>query len=234
MLSSLITLLKRRMEVDDNEGDVGSRLRPIFCSLGEITRADGSVMLCQGNTTVACSVYGPGEVRQARELIDRSLVEVCYKPRLGLPGVKDRDREETITRTCTAAVLTTLHPRTAVTVNLQEMQDGGCIVSTCINAACLALLDASVPMRFLIAAVTVIITKDGRIVTDPTTKQAKQGVAEILLVFESREKGIITTIAEGRLDEKQFQQCIAAAKTASNSVFEFYRKTISRKFSKEC
>ena len=78
----------RRMEVDDNEGDVGSRLRPIFCSLGEITRADGSVMLCQvatqafspfslsqnqsqGDTTVACSVYGPGEVRQARELIDR-------------------------------------------------------------------------------------------------------------------------------------------------------------------
>ena len=37
----------RRMEVDDNEGDVGARLRPIFCSLGEITRADGSVMLCQ-------------------------------------------------------------------------------------------------------------------------------------------------------------------------------------------
>ena len=25
----------------------------------------------QGDTTVACSVYGPGEVRQARELIDR-------------------------------------------------------------------------------------------------------------------------------------------------------------------
>ena len=83
----------RRMEVDDYEGDVGARLRPIFCSLGEITRADGSVMLCQvvilwwhrslffllsrlqnqsqGDTTVACSVYGPGEVRQARELIDR-------------------------------------------------------------------------------------------------------------------------------------------------------------------
>ena len=35
------------MEVDENEGDVGARLRPIFCSLGEITRADGSVMLCQ-------------------------------------------------------------------------------------------------------------------------------------------------------------------------------------------
>ena len=35
------------MEVDENEGDLGARLRPIFCSMGEITRADGSVMLCQ-------------------------------------------------------------------------------------------------------------------------------------------------------------------------------------------
>merc|ERR1712062_499537 len=159
---------KRRMEVDDYEGDVGARLRPIFCSLGEITRADGSVMLCQGDTTVACSVYGPGEVRQARELVDRSLVEGWFKPRLGLPGVKDRDREEVITRTCTAAVLTRLHPRTA------EMQDGGCLVSTCINAACLALLDASVPLSFLLAAVSVAVSEDGELMVDPTLKQAKK------------------------------------------------------------
>ena len=37
----------KEMEVDENEGDIGARLRPIFCSLGEITRADGSVLLCQ-------------------------------------------------------------------------------------------------------------------------------------------------------------------------------------------
>ena len=58
-------------------------------------------------------MYGPGEVRQAREIIDKSLVEVrqsgslpgdncnvpqvCYKPRVGLPGVGDRDREEVST-----------------------------------------------------------------------------------------------------------------------------------------
>ena len=40
------------MEVDENEGDIGARLRPIFCSLGEITRADGSVLLCQVVTNV--------------------------------------------------------------------------------------------------------------------------------------------------------------------------------------
>ena len=91
------------MEVDENEGDVGARLRPIFCSLGEITRADGSVMLCQvvwcelgpwsgfnihayqGDTTVACSVFGPGEVRQARELIDRYMWHILGWSFLNLP-----------------------------------------------------------------------------------------------------------------------------------------------------
>ena len=29
----------------------------------------------------------------------------------------------------------------------QEMQDGGCLAAACINASCLALLDASIPLR---------------------------------------------------------------------------------------
>ena len=33
-------------------------------------------------------------IKSIEILFARSLVEVCYKPRLGLPGVKDRDREE--------------------------------------------------------------------------------------------------------------------------------------------
>ena len=53
------------------------------------------------------------------------------------------------------------------------MQDGGCLVATCINAACLALLDASVPLSFLLAAVTVAVSPDGELLVDPTLKQAR-------------------------------------------------------------
>ena len=134
-------------------------LRPIFCSLGEISRGDGSVILCHGDTTVACAVYGPGEVRVAKELIDQAVVEVVFKPRIGMPGVADRAREALIQSTCNSAILTALHPRTSISINLQEMQDDGCLISSCINAACLALLDASISMKFLIAAVTVLVNK---------------------------------------------------------------------------
>ncbi len=32
------------------------------------------------------AVYGPGDVRQTKEIIDRATVEVIYKPTSGMPG----------------------------------------------------------------------------------------------------------------------------------------------------
>ena len=32
------------------------------------------------------AVYGPGDVRQTKEIIDRATVEVIYKPTVGMPG----------------------------------------------------------------------------------------------------------------------------------------------------
>ena len=76
------------------------------------------------------------------------------RPRTGLPQVEDRAREARIVSTVTSAVLTILHPRTSFSVNIQEMQDDGCLESACVNASCLALLDASVSLKFLIASVS--------------------------------------------------------------------------------
>ena len=76
------------------------------------------------------------------------------RPRTGLAQVEDRAREARIVATVTSAVLTILHPRTAFSVNLQEMADDGCLESACVNAACLALLDASVSLKYLIASVS--------------------------------------------------------------------------------
>ena len=41
------------------------------------------------------------------------------------------------------------------------MQEDGCLESACVNAACLALLDASVSLKFLVASVTVALMKGG-------------------------------------------------------------------------
>ena len=117
----LETLILSEMTLDQDIQESSPSIRKMFCSLGEITRSDGSAIFCQGDTTVGCGVYGPGEVRmrQSGDVVDRAAVEVVMKPRVGMSQVEDRAREARVVSTCTAAILTMLHPRTSFSINIQ-------------------------------------------------------------------------------------------------------------------
>lgn len=165
-------------------------------------------------------------------------MEVVLRPRVGMGQVEDKARESRLVTTLTSTILTILHPRTAISVNLQLQQEDGCLESACINAASLALLDASVSLKFLIASVTVVIMPDGDIVCDPTGKQVARSVASLMFTFSSKPAPdgspvIVSTNVSGRVSSDQLQQCLTAAHTAANTVFKFFRETVARKFSKE-
>ena len=63
--------------------------------------------------------------------------------------------------------------------------------------------------------------------------QAKKASAEAMFVFSSREEGAVSSVVDGKLGHDQLQQALTAARLASKAIFEFYRETIRRKFSKE-
>lgn len=69
------------------------------------------------------SVYGPVECRLQNLQIDKAHVDVYYRSKSGMPSVSDRLKEQIINCTCETALLTVLHPRTAVSIQLQEMDD---------------------------------------------------------------------------------------------------------------
>lgn len=71
------------------------------------------------------SVSGPIEVKLQNLNIEKANIEVYYRPKQGHPGVSDRVKEQIIRNTCETALLTTLHPRTAISIQLQEMDDRG-------------------------------------------------------------------------------------------------------------
>ena len=103
-----------------------------------------------GNTVVMASVYGPLEAKIQKELSDRMYIELNFKPKTGMPGMKiqskimvqvielviihasllgvaERGKEKLIKTTCNQILLPHLHPRTAINITIQEMQDGGAV-----------------------------------------------------------------------------------------------------------
>lgn len=50
------------------------------------------------------------------------------------------------------------------------------LLSSCLNAACVGLMDAGLPMSSLFCGVTCALDADGNILLDPTAKQEKVGI----------------------------------------------------------
>ncbi|XP_069672682.1 exosome complex component RRP46 [Periplaneta americana] len=214
-----------KMKTEDEEEQ---HLRPIHCELNVLTRPDGSAILTQGNTAVVTGVYGPVEVKLQRILIDKASVEALYRPKSGLPCVSDRMRESLLRNTCEIALVATLHPRTAITVIIQEMQDSGGLLACAVNAACLALMNSGIAMKFLVAAVSCMIDNEDKIVIDPTDKQLKDSKASLTFVFDSYKKNIVASHTTGIFTQAQYHESLLKCKDVSDKIFQFYRDIVKK------
>ena len=60
----------------------------------------------------------------------------------------------------------------------------------------------------------------------------KESVAEVVFVYESRTRSVLSTHSEGLLSQQKFQECLTATQAAVDKIFQFYRVVIQKKFSK--
>nr|XP_054105531.1 exosome complex component RRP46 isoform X4 [Callithrix jacchus] len=120
-----------------------------------------------------------------------------------LQGVAEKNRERLIRNTCEAVVLGTLHPRTSITVVLQVVSDAGSLLACCLNAACMALVDAGVPMRALFCGVTCALDSDGTLVLDPTSKREKEARAVLTFALDNVERKLLMSSTKGLFSDAE-------------------------------
>ncbi|ELU43768.1 3' exoribonuclease family domain-containing protein [Rhizoctonia solani AG-1 IA] len=154
------------------DGRANDQLRRIEIELGGLARVDGSARFSfAGNCRALASVTGPIEVRQLIELPDRATFEVTVRPVAGVPATPEKALAKHVHDVFRPTLLLTQHPRSLIQLTILSLSPASSSPSyaaTHINAATLALLNAaSVPMKGVVCAVAVGISKTGDVVLDP-------------------------------------------------------------------
>lgn len=216
------------------------------CEMSLLSRADGSASFSLGDdaAVIAC-VYGPTDVRISKEKIDRATVDVLVKPKIGMQNCASKLKEEIIRNSVEASVIGTLHPRTGINVIVQEIQgkgSSGSLLAASINATCLALLDAGLPMRSMFAAVSCACRQKEISPDTPCTSNEDEDLEMVVEPNEEEEEeaDIVLTFAFESVDNKVVASHFGSGGSGkatnmgmSNNAFKRHHRLSERKL-QEC
>ncbi|ORX85177.1 exosome component Rrp46 [Anaeromyces robustus] len=209
-----------------------SQIRPISSVLSSLNRADGSASFSFGNSSVLCSVYGPQEVKIKDELLDRATIDVNITPQIGIGSTTEKNMERIVREAFSDVIISSLHPRTSISITVQITQDDGSIISTIINAVSLALIDAGIPLHSTLLSVTCAIL-NGEIILDPTNEEMKDASSIHVFAFSNTSNDIVSSESTGVFTEEEYFKCSDICKLAVSSVLKFVHTAIERKLQKE-
>lgn len=215
--------------MDQTTTQIECPLRPMICELNKLSMPDGSAMLMQGDTAVIVGVYGPIETKAQKMIYDKASVEVIYSPLKGPPKINDRVVELFLKESCEAGIIVNLHPASAISINVQEVQDNGGLLACTINAACLALINSGISLKFTMAAVSCMIEEStGKVILDPNSDQLQKSRAVLTFTYDSIHRNFISCQTSGRFTNEEFLECLDKCEQASTRIFEFYRDVVKK------
>jgi len=237
-----------------------NELRRIACAQGILNRADGSVKYSQGSTSVLVAVYGPTRPSRTKfEKNDRATIDVVVCPDVDKAAPKEKEYQKIIRKTFESVVLVEKFPRTVIRIVVQVVRDDGSLLSTMINAICLALMDAGIEMTSLVSSVTCFVdpsSAKARIRLDPSYSENERRTNPISSSSVSSESKIVTdldcrtasvciafsannremsprvlaSVTCGKFLSEQYFQCVREAARASSTVVGFYRTKANRHY----
>jgi exosome complex component RRP41 len=213
-------------------------LRPIKLEVGVLSRADGSAYIEQGKSKILVAVYGPRELHP-RHLAqpDEALLQCIYRMatfsveerKSPAPSRRETELSKVITESLAPAVFLKYFPRASIDVYIQVIQaDGGTRCSS-ITAASLALADAGIPLRDLVAACAAGKI-DGKIALDLSDIEDKSGQADLPVAIMPR-KNLVTLIQmDGFLTKPEFVEAYELALKGCQKIYDMQREVLIQKY----
>jgi len=220
------------------DGRALDELRPFKCKIGVLANAHGSAYVEHGNNKIYAGVYGPREVHP-RHLArpDRGILRVHY--RMSTYSVHDRKspapnrREREISKIIEDALSPTLflelYPNSAIEVYIQIVAADGGTRCASASAASLALADAGLPMKSLVAGVAAG-KADGKIILDCGDLEDKAGSADVPAAVRMVDEEFTLLQFDGEMTPEELETSIKYIKKGAREIFAIQTAAIKEKF----
>ncbi len=220
------------------DGRRADELREIKINVGVVKNADGSAFIEFGRNKIVTAVYGPREVHPKHmALPDRCVLRCRYHMtpfstdtrKNPAPSRREVEISKVMRESLEPALILEDYPRAAIDVFVEVLQaDGG---SRCagITAASLALADAGINMRDIVAACAAGKVDD-KIVLDINDTEDKEGGADMPVAYLPHLEQVTLLQLDGILTQGQFNECIDMAINGCKKVYEIQRQALMHKY----
>jgi len=226
---------KNGLRVDGRRLD---ELRPLKLEVGILDKANGSAYIEHGRNKIIAAVYGPREAHPKHiALADRAVVRCRYhmapfstdERKSPAPSRRELELSKVIREALEPAIMSEYFPRATIDIIIEVLQADAGTRCAGITAASLALADAGIPMRELVAACAAGRV-EGKVALDLSDTEDKQGDADLPVAFMPKSNVIGLLQMDGSLTEEEFRQALDLATNACRRIYDMQREALKQKY----
>lgn len=228
----------RKKKFERVDGRKADELRPIKIETGVIPNADGSAYIEMGRNKIIAGVYGPREMHPKRlSKPNMGVLRVRYHmapfsvdPRRSpAPSRRDTEIGMVMTDALAPALFLERYPRSVIDVYVEIIQADGGTRCASVNAAAVALVDAGIPMKDLVASCAAG-KMDDHIVLDLGDYEDKKGQADVPLAFMPKLEEVTLLQMDGILTTDETIEAVELAIEGCKQVYEVQREALKKKY----
>lgn len=231
--------------IDENglrhDGRRPDEMRPVRMEVGVLANATGSALVEYGKTKILAAVYGPREPHQKYMVLpDKAIIRVRYhmapfstsERKNPAPSRREIELSKVIREALEDIVLVSEFPRTVIDVFVEVLQADGGTRAAGVTAASLALADAGIPMKALVAGVAVGKI-EGVMVLDVDETEDSRGQAD-MPVAAAPDIGLITLLQlNGVLTEEEISIGLNMAMASIEKLVAMQKSVLKQRYATE-
>lgn len=228
-------LLRNGIRVD---GRRWNELRPIRMEVGVLDKADGSAYVEHGKNKILVAVYGPREAHPKHiALPDRATIKCRYhmapfsveERKSPAPSRREIEISKVIREALEPAILSEHYPRTSIDIFIEVLQSDGGSRCAGINGASLALADAGIPMRDLVAACAVGKIA-GQLALDLSDIEDKLGEADMPVAYMPTYNSVTLLQMDGSFTHDEFAAGLELAVENCKKIYQMQKEALRRQY----